>query len=443
MRDIALGLRENARQFWLLVLVNAFVGAMVGLERELLPRLGEESFALTSKTALLSFIASFGAVKALTNYFAGVLSNKFGRKRVLIAGWLFALPVPLLIIAAPSWRWVVFANVLLGVNQGLAWSSTIVMKIDLAGPRQRGLAMGLNEFAGYIAVAVAAFSAGILAQQYGPRPIPFYLGFAIAFAGLALSVFFVRDTTEHARLEERSHPVPEEKPRMFALMTWRDPALASCTQVGFVNNLNDGVAWGLFPLLFASAALQPVQISLLVAIYPAIWGLMQLLTGPASDRVGRKPLIVTGMLLQAAALATVAASSAFSWWLAASIALGIGTACVYPTLLAAISDVAHPSWRPSAVGIYRLWRDSGYVAGALIAGLIADLFGLRSAVLTVAALTLISGLAAALRMPETGRHSIPTDPTEGGTDGSTYRRNGSGFRSRDHARQNSLSRMAG
>ena len=411
MRSVALGLRENAGQFWLLVLINAFVGSMVGLERELLPLIGEQEFGIASKTALLSFIATFGAVKAMANYSAGRLGDAFGRKRVLVVGWLFALPVPLLIMWAPSWEWIVFANVLLGINQGLAWSSTVVMKIDLVGARQRGLAMGLNEFAGYLAVAVTAFAAGLLAQQYGARPVPFYLGVACAVAGLVLTLLLVRDTTAHAHLEAGARqPSPLRRNGVFADATWRDPALASCSQVGLVNNLNDGVAWGLFPLLFAGSQLPGAQATLLIAIYPAMWGISQLFTGAASDRYGRRPLIVAGMAVQAIALAAIALTASFQSWLAGSVLLGLGTALVYPTLIAAISDVAHPSWRSTAVGVYRFWRDSGYVFGAVLAGVIADRLGIRAAVLVVAGITLLSAIAAAMRMPETRPHEAAQRP---------------------------------
>ena len=399
----ALGLRANAAQFWLLVAVNAFVGALVGLEREILPLLGEREFGLASKTALLSFIATFGAVKAISNYFAGTLGDRYGRRRILLAGWLFGIPVPLLIIWAPTWGWIVFANVLLGVNQGLAWSTTVIMKVDLAGPRQRGLAMGLNEFAGYLAVALATLAAGLIAERFGVRPAPFYLGFAFVAAGLALTILFVRDTVDHVAAESRGVEEGAElsQREVFARTTWRDRSLSSCSQAGLVNNMNDGLAWGLFPLLFADSGLSLALVGVLVASYPAIWSIAQLATGPLSDRVGRKPLIVWGMVTQAVALAWVAAVSGFPSWLAASALLGVGTAMVYPTLLAAIGDVAHPSWRGSAVGIYRFWRDSGYVVGALIAGVLADALGIREATYAIAALTLLSGLVARIRMPET------------------------------------------
>lgn len=397
---VSLGLRANARQFWLLVLINAFVGAMVGLERELLPLLGEQEFGVASKTALLSFIASFGAAKALSNYAAGVLGDRWTRKQVLTVGWIFALPVPLLIIWAPTWAWIVFANVLLGINQGLAWSSTVVMKIDLVGPKQRGLAMGLNEFAGYLAVAAATLAAGILAHRFGIRPVPFYLGIGFAAAGLALTLLFVRDTAPHVALEIGSTGItPLIRPNVFALATWRDRALASCSQAGLFNNLNDGVAWGLFPLLFAASGLSRQSSAILIAAYPATWGVAQLLTGALSDRYGRKSLIVGGMIVQATALAWIAAMHTFSAWLAASVLLGVGTAMVYPTLLATIGDVAHPSWRSGAIGVYRLWRDSGYVIGALVAGVIADHAGVRAAILSAAGLTLASGAAVALWLP--------------------------------------------
>lgn len=407
MRKVALGLRENARQFWLLVLINGFVGAMIGLERELLPLLGEQEFGVTSKTALLSFIASFGAAKAIANYSAGRLGDSFGRKQVLVAGWIVAIPVAPLIIWAPSWSWIVFANVLLGAHQGLAWSSTIVMKIDLVGPKQRGLAMGLNEFAGWLAVGIAALAAGLIAERFGLRPVPFYLGIGFVAAGLSLTVLLVRDTTAHVALEAASHPAPaHSNAGVFAAATWRDPALSSCSQAGLVNNLNDGVVWGLLPLLLAGAQLSRSHSALLVAIYPTVWGATQLITGLMSDRYGRRTLIVAGMTIQAIALSIIASVASFWSWLAASALLGIGTAMVYPTLLAAVSDAAHPAWRSSAVGVYRFWRDSGYVAGALFAGVFAQLYGIRPALHAVAVITLLSGALVALRMPQTQEGGI-------------------------------------
>ena len=407
---VELGLRENWHQFWLLVLVNAFVGAMVGLERTVLPLLAESEFGLASKSAALSFIATFGVVKAATNFLAGRLGDAFGRKRILIAGWIFAVPVPFLVIWAPSWSWIVFANVLLGINQGLAWSTTVIMKIDLVGPKQRGLAMGLNEFAGYLAVALSALATGAIAQAYGLRPEPFYVGIAIVAVGLGISLVAVRETQQHVAFESRSfrprtqHPDDDAEPGTRALLargSWRDPALSSASHAGMVNNLNDGLAWGLFPLFFAAGGLDVAAIGVLAFIYPAVWGLLQLWTGALSDRWGRKSLIAGGMLVQAVALGAIAIVRGFWPWAAAAAVLGAGTAMVYPTLLASIGDVAHPRWRGSAVGVYRLWRDSGYAVGALLAGVLADAFGMSSAIAAVAMLTLLSAALVAWRMPET------------------------------------------
>ncbi|MGE0554174.1 MAG: MFS transporter [Gemmatimonadales bacterium] len=405
-----LGLRANWRQFWLLVLVNAFVGAMVGLERTVLPLLAEEEFGIASRSAALAFIATFGAVKALTNFAAGRLGDLYGRKRVLLAGWIAGLPVPLLVIWAPSWSWIVFANVLLGINQGLAWSTTVIMKIDLVGPSRRGLAMGLNEFAGYLAVALTALGTGYLAEAYGLRPEPFYLGIAVVTAGLALSGLFVRETQHHVGLEGGAAVPGEVAPtarELFVRASWRDPALASASQAGLVNNLNDGLAWGLFPLYFAAAGLDVARIGVLSFVYPAVWGVAQIWTGALSDRWGRKPLIAAGMLVQAVALGGVALVRGFGPWVGAAALLGLGTAMVYPTLLAAVGDVAHPRWRGAAVGIYRLWRDSGYVAGAVLAGLLADLAGMEWAIGVVALLTAASGVLVLARMPETLRSKSP------------------------------------
>ncbi len=409
---VALGLRANWGQFWLLVLINAFVGAMVGMERTVLPLLAQAEFGLASKSAALSFIATFGLVKALTNYFAGHLGDRYGRKHVLVAGWLFALPVPFMVIWAPTWSWIIAANVFLGLNQGLAWSATVIMKIDLVGLRRRGLAMGLNEFAGYLAVALAALGTGYLAEAYGLRPEPFYLGIAFAATGLALSVLFVCETQHHAELEAKNFQVqaaaeaPARLPttrEIFAQASWRDPALSSASQAGLVNNLNDGLAWGLFPLFFAAAGLDVAQIGILSFTYPAVWGLLQLWTGALSDRWGRKRLIASGMLVQSGALAAIALVRGFWPWVGAAAFLGAGTAMVYPTLLAAVGDVAHPRWRASAVGVYRLWRDSGYPVGALLAGALADLFGMGWSIGAVGLLTFASGLLVVVRMPETLR----------------------------------------
>ncbi|MBA2455535.1 MAG: MFS transporter [Nocardioidaceae bacterium] len=401
---LRLGLRANLAQFSLLVAVNALVGGMVGQERTVLPLLAERTFGLQAFTSTLTFILAFGAVKAVTNFAAGTLSDRYGRKPVLVAGWLVGLPVPLLLIWAPSWTWVIVANVLLGVNQGLTWSSTVIMKIDLAGPQRRGLAMGLNEAAGYGAVAVTALATGWIAAEHGLRPGPFLLGLAYAALGLGLSTVFVRETRGHARHEATDTTTEDEAlstGEVFKRTSFTEPALSAVCQAGLVNNLNDGLAWGLFPLLFAAHGLSTASIGTLVALYPAVWGVGQLATGPLSDRWGRKRLVVAGMLTQAAAIAAVATATSFAAWAVASATLGLGTAMVYPTLLAAIGDVAHPSWRASAVGVYRLWRDSGFAVGALVAGIIADIVSVDAAIWTVAALTAASGLVVALRMYET------------------------------------------
>ena len=408
--QVVLGLGANWRQFWLLVLVNAFVGAVVGLERTVLPLLAEEEFALASSRAALSFIATFGAVKAVTNLFAGRLGDRYGRKHVLLAGWLFGLPVPFLVMWAPSWGWIIVANVLLGLNQGLAWSTTVIMKIDLVGPERRGLAMGLNEFAGYLAVALAALATGYLAERYGLRPEPFYFGVVVVALGAGLSLLFVRETHHHVALEaaERGHgelqtgaAASPGTPELLARSSWRDPALSTASHAGMVNNLNDGLAWGLFPLFFAAAGLTVAEIGILSFTYPAVWGVLQLGSGALSDLQGRKPLIVAGMMLQGGALAGIALLDGFWPWVAMAALLGAGTAMVYPTLLASIGDLAHPRWRGSAVGVYRLWRDGGYVVGALLAGGLADLFGMATAILVIAALTFLAGVEVSWRMPET------------------------------------------
>jgi MFS family permease len=400
---VQLGLRQNLAQFCLLVGVNALVGGMIGQERTVLPLLAQRVFHLEAYTAALTFILAFGAVKAATNLVAGTLSDRYGRKPVLVSGWLIGLPVPLLLMWAPSWGWVIVANVALGANQGLTWSTTVIMKIDLAGPQRRGLAMGLNEVAGYGAVAVTAAATGWIAARHGLRPEPFYLGVAYAALGLGLSTLAVRETRGHAQHEAGRHLDAGKRStrEVFALTSFREPALSAVSQAGLVNNLNDGLAWGLFPVLFAGHGLSTVRIGTLVAVYPAVWGLGQLVTGPLSDRWGRKPLITAGMLTQAVALGLVAASDRFGLWAGATIGLGAGTAMVYPTLLAAIGDVAHPRWRASAVGVYRLWRDSGFAVGALLAGVLADAFGIPAAIWVVAVLTATSGLVVAVRMYET------------------------------------------
>ena len=417
-RPPILGLRANLAQFGLLVAVNALVGGMLGQERTVLPLLAEDEFGLTGYTFILTYVLAFGVTKAATNYFAGAWSDRFGRKPVLLAGWLIAVPVPLMLIWAPNWGWVIAANVLLGINQGLTWSTTVIMKIDLAGPARRGLAMGLNEAAGDGAVAATAAATGYLAAEYGLRPAPFLLGLSYAVVGLGLCGLAVRETRDHARLEAAQHTARADgrhdqlhagltSREVFIHTSVREPALSAASQAGMVNNLNDGLAWGLFPILFATAGLSIDRIGILAAVYPAVWGVGQLVTGPLSDRLGRKPFITIGMLVQATALALVAAADTFALWTVAAVLLGAGTAMVYPTLLAAIGDVAHPSWRARAVGTYRLWRDGGFAVGAVLAGILADLWGLRAAVAAIAAITAASGVVVAIRMYETHPRTTP------------------------------------
>jgi MFS family permease len=407
---VRLGIRANLAQFALLIGVNALVGGMIGQERTVLPLLAQQGFGLAAVTASLTFIVAFGLTKPVANLLAGTLSDRVGRKPVLVAGWLFGLPVPLLLIWAPSWGWVILANVLLGVNQGLSWSTTVNMKIDLAGPARRGLAMGLNEAAGYVAVAITALATGFIAARWGLRPQPFFLGVAYAGLGLALSTLFVRETAAHVRREAATHVGGAEHTlstrQVFALTTLREPALSSCSQAGLANNLNDGLAWGLLPIFFAANGLHVAAIGILAAIYPAVWGLSQLVTGALSDRIGRKWLIASGMILQAVALGLTALTRSFAGWALEAALLGVGTAMVYPTLLAAIGDVAHPSWRASAVGVYRFWRDLGFAIGALLAGVTADLLGLTGAIWVVGTITAISGLVVAVRMYETRARAV-------------------------------------
>jgi MFS family permease len=403
---VRLGLAANATQFWLLVAVNAFVGSMVGIERDVLPLVGQRVFGLASETAVLSFIVTFGFTKALANLYAGRTADRTGRKPLLVAGWLFAIPVPFLLMYAPAWGWIVLANVFLGINQGLCWSMTVVMKIDLVGPKQRGLAMGLNEFAGYLAVGVAAYLSGVIAADYGLRPWPFALGIVSVLLALVLSVFFVRETHGHARFESARGESPRQAPgssfaTLFAQVSWKDRTLSAISQAGLVNNLNDGLAWGLLPLHFAAAGLEIGRIAILSAVYPVVWGVCQLATGALSDRVGRKWMIAGGMGTQAVAIAMFLSPVNFALWFVAAALLGVGTAMVYPTLLAAIGDVVDPLVRASSVGVYRLWRDSGYAFGALLSGIVAHALGQNAAIAVVAALTLGSGVIVAVRMRET------------------------------------------
>ncbi|HEX9549386.1 MAG TPA: MFS transporter [Acidimicrobiales bacterium] len=416
--DLRLGLRANLGQFSLLVGVNALVGGMIGQERTVVPLLAERVFHLHAFTAALTFIFVFGVVKAATNFFAGTLSDRVGRKPVLVTGWLVGLPVPLLLLWAPTWGWVIAANVLLGINQGLTWSATVIMKIDLVGPERRGLAMGLNEAAGYGALAATALATGFIATRNGLRPDPFYLGLAYAGLGLGLSTLFVRETRDHARHEAATGSSTTDSglsaAEVFVLTSFREPALSAASQAGLVNNLNDGMAWGILPLFFARHGLSVSRIGILAALYPAVWGLAQLVTGALSDRWGRKWLIAAGMWTQAGAIALFVAVRGFGPWAGAALLLGGGTAMVYPTLLAAVGDVAHARWRASAVGTYRLWRDAGFAVGALVAGAIADAVSLDAAIWAVAGLTAASGLVVAVRMYETHRPHAPLGSTRFG-----------------------------
>jgi MFS family permease len=402
-QGVRLGLRENWQQFSLLVLVNAFVGGMVGLERTVVPLIGAEEFRIASTTIVVSFIVSFGVIKAVANLVSGHFADLWGRRRMLILGWLVGLPVPFMVAWAPSWGWVVAANALLGVNQGFAWSMTVIMKVDLVGPKSRGLAVGLNEFAGYLSVGVTAFLTGYLAQHYALRPQPFYLGIGYAVLGLAISVLLVRDTRRHVALEMGGCGAAGEGLtfwQIFRRASFGDRNLFAASQAGLVNNLNDGMSWGIFPLFFAGFGLGVERIGILKAVYPAVWGVLQTVTGPLSDRWGRKGLIVGGMWVQAAGLALTAITASFGWWLIASVLLGIGTAMVYPTLIASVSDASHPSWRARSLSVYRFWRDLGYAIGALSAGIITDLFGAAAAIGTVGALTFASGAVTAIFMTD-------------------------------------------
>jgi MFS family permease len=401
LQNIALGLRENWRQFSLLVLVNAFVGGMVGLERTVVPLIGSEEFRIASTTIVVSFIVSFGVVKACANLVSGHFADVYGRRTLLIMGWLVGLPVPFMLAWGPSWGWIIAANALLGVNQGLAWSMTVVMKVDLVGPRSRGLAVGLNEFAGYLSVGVTAFVTGYVAERYGLRPAPFYLGICYAVLGLLCSVVLIRDTRAHVALELVHHGAPAEAVgfwKVFRRASFGDRNLFAASQAGLVNNLNDGMSWGILPLFFTSYGLSIERIGVLKAVYPAAWGILQTVTGPLSDRWGRKGLITVGMWVQGLALIVTAHTHRFAAWLVASAVLGLGTAMVYPTLIAAVSDASHPSWRARSLSVYRFWRDLGYAVGALSAGIIADLFGMQWAIVSIGVITLLSGAVVALTM---------------------------------------------
>ncbi|MBS1508513.1 MAG: MFS transporter [Bacteroidetes bacterium] len=403
-KEIRLGLRENWKQFTLLVVINAFVGGMIGLERTIIPQIAENDFLLAAKTAILSFIVVFGVTKAITNYYTGALANKLGRRNLLLVGWLFALPVPLMLIYAPNWNWIIAANIFLGINQGLTWSSTVVMKIDLVGEKNRGLAMGLNEFAGYVALALIAFCTGWIANNYGLRPYPFYIGIGLSVVGFALS-FFVKDTSHHVKLEATSSKIPLMK-NIFWETTWKHMDLGSITQAGLVNNLNDGMVWGLLPLLLVSKGFDLHKIGIIVATYPAVWGIGQLYAGKLADQFCKKTLLYVGMFVQGIALLGMIWAKSFSWFIILSSLLGIGTAIVYPTFLAAISDYTHPNQRPRSIGIFRLWRDLGYSIGAVLTGLIADRFGLIAPILVIGLLTILSSLILKYRMSCTTKHHL-------------------------------------
>jgi MFS family permease len=395
--NVNLGLKQNWKQFTLLVIINGFVGGMVGLERTILPEIAEADFLVAAKTAILSFIIVFGITKAFTNYFTGRLANRFGRKNLLILGWLFGLPVPIILIFAPTWNWIVFANILLGINQGLTWSSTVVMKIDLVGEKNRGFAMGMNESAGYLAVGIVAFFTGWIAMEYGLRPYPFYLGIGFAVVGLFSSLFFIKDTVHHVEIETRNSNLPKLK-NIFWETTWKDRNLGSITQAGMVNNLNDGMIWGIFPILLAIKGFNLTEIAKIVAIYPLIWGLGQLITGKLSDHINKKQMLFWGMLIQGISIIAMLFAYSFNSFVVLSIFLGIGTAVVYPTFLSAIAGFTHPQQRPNSIGVFRLWRDLGYAIGALTTGIIADMINIEWSVAFIASITLISSFIIFFRM---------------------------------------------
>ena len=397
MATIKLGLKENWKQFTILVIINAFVGGMIGLERSILPQIAEVEFHIEAKTAILSFIVVFGIVKAITNYFTGALANKIGRKNLLTIGWLVGIPVPFVLMFADSWNWIVAANILLGINQGLTWSSTVVMKIDLVGEKQRGFAMGLNEFAGYLAVAVVAFLTGWIASEYGLRPYPFYIGIALSLMGFFASWLLVKDTKHHIAVETTTSKIPKLK-NIFWQTTWKDKNLGSVTQAGLVNNLNDGMAWGLFPILLASKGFTIGQIGIVTAVYPAVWGIGQLFTGKMADYFCKKDLLFLGMLLQGLALVALLFASTMTHFIILSSILGWGTAMVYPTFLATVAENTHPADRANSLGVFRFWRDLGYAIGAILTGIIADAFGINASVFVIGLLTIISSIIILNRM---------------------------------------------
>lgn len=395
--EVQLGLKENWKQFTLLVIINAFVGGMVGLERSILPRMADIEFHIAAKTAILSFIIVFGIIKAITNYYTGALANKFGRKKLLVTGWVMAIPIPFIFMFAPSWSWIITANILLGINQGLTWSSTVVMKIDLVGEKQRGFAMGLNEFSGYLAVAVIAFLTGWIANEYGVRPYPFYIGVGLVFLGLIGSIFFIKDTKGHVAKEIATNTIPGLK-NIFWDTTWKNKNLGSVTQAGLINNLNDGMAWGIFPILLASKGFNIGEIGIVTAIYPAVWGIGQLFTGKMADKFCKKNMLYIGMFLQAIALLALVWASTMLHFIILSCILGWGTAMVYPTFLATIAENTNPSDRAKSIGIFRLWRDLGYAIGAIVTGIISDLININASIIFISFLTLLSALIIYFRM---------------------------------------------
>lgn len=405
MENIQLGLKENWKQFALLVILNGFVGGMVGLERSILPQIAEHTFNIAARTAILSFIVVFGITKALTNYYTGTLANRYGRKRLLVAGWVVGIPVPFLLMFAPDWNWIIVANILLGINQGLTWSSTAVMKIDLVGSKQRGLAMGINESAGYIAVALVAFFTGWIAGEYGLRPYPFIIGIGFAVFGLLLSLFFIRDTQKHVDLETGTSVLPRLK-KIFRETTWTNKNLGSVTQAGLINNLNDGMAWGIFPILLATKGFSLPQIGIIAAIYPGVWGIGQLITGKLSDIVCKKDLLYSGMMFQAIALLALIWAESFFHYCALSVLLGWGTAMVYPTFMASIAENTHPLDRAGSIGIFRLWRDLGYAIGAILTGIVADLISINAAIFIIGILTMLSALIIQFRMSCTEKNAL-------------------------------------
>lgn len=406
--NLKLGLKENWKQFTLLVIINAFVGAVLGLERTILPDIAKKDFNINGNSYILSFIIAFGLTKSFTNYFAGRLSEKYGRKLILIIGWIIALPFPFIIIFAKSWNLIIFSNILLGISQGLTWSTTVIMKIDLVGSSKRGLAMGINEFAGYLFLALSALITGYISNTYSLRPEPFYLGIFYVLSGFLISIFFIKETKYYLDLETNKN-IKEEfiyksQKEIFLNTTIKDKNLSSIVQAGFVNNLNDAMVWGLFPIFLASKDIGIQNIVIISSIYPLSWGIFQLFTGALSDKIGRKILIVYGMCIQAIGILITVVSYTFYLFCLSSLLLGIGTAMVYPTLLASISDIVEPSIRATSIGIYRFWRDFGYVIGALISGIISDIFGIDKAIWFIGYLTLISGIIVFFRMSETLEH---------------------------------------